>query len=81
MNITETVDKYLMNEDSSEQAKKDWNKVIDVIHSIDDMKQVRTAQNMIINYKKVHGDDQSHKMLELELKMVSRRLRVNPTGH
>lgn len=75
MNITETVEKYLVNEMPNEKAKNDWNKIVDVIHSIDDMKQVDTARNMIRNYIKVHGKDNNHGMLELELKMKSRSLR------
>lgn len=75
MDIDNLMDKYVMNENSTEKAKNDWNKIIKVIHSIDSMKQIDTAKNMIDNFKKVHGLDQSHQMLELELKFKSRKLR------
>jgi hypothetical protein len=78
--IQDVVDKY-MNEATNDKAKADWNKVVDVIRSIDDMKQFRTAQNLVKNFTKKHGKDQNHGMLEAELKLVSRRLRFNPTGH
>ena len=52
----------------------DWEKVLKVILSIDDKKQVQTARNLIRNFVRVHGDDKGHKMLELELKSVERRL-------
>lgn len=73
--IQAVVDKYTINEMSNEKAKNDWNKIVDVINSIDSMKQVETTSNMIKNFVKVHGKDQSHGMLELELKMKSRSLR------
>ncbi len=73
--IQDVVDRYTMNETTNEKAKNDWNYIIDVIHSLDDMKQVGSVHNMIKTFIKNHGKDQSHNMLELELKMKSRSLR------
>jgi len=55
-------------------SSNDWNKVAKVIKSINDLRQVDCAQNMINNYKKVHGQDADHKLLELALKSKSREV-------
>ena len=57
-----------------DQSSKDWNKVAKVIKSITDLRQVDCAQKMINNFKKVHGLECDHKLLELELKFKSRGL-------
>lgn len=81
MDITERIDQYLMDTDNvnemklTGQAKTDWNKVVKVIKSIDDPKQLEAARNLIKNFIKLHGKDSGHNLLELELKSVSRRLK------
>ena len=56
------------------QARQDWMKVIRVIKSIDNMRQVESAQNLINLYKIMHGLECDHKLLELELKFKIREL-------
>ena len=61
--------------DTEDKETEAWNKIVDVIHSIDSAKQVEAARNMIKNYVKLYGKDNNHVMLELELKMKSKTLR------
>jgi hypothetical protein len=81
MDITDKLGMYLVETDevneamtAREKAVADWNKIIKVIQSIDNKNQVTTAKNMIKNFIKVHGRDNGHNLLELELKSVSRKL-------
>lgn len=60
--------------DALEKELDAWYKVIDVIHSIDSVKQLEAGRNMIRNYVKMYGKDNNHAMLELELKLKSKKL-------
>lgn len=50
------------------QMRKDWMKVVSVIRSVNDMKQIHCAQNLVRQFKKIYGSSNDHKMLELELR-------------
>jgi len=50
-------------------------KVIKVIASIDDVKQVESAQNLINNFKRMHGLESDHKLLELKLRAIKLTLK------
>jgi len=57
-----------------QNSKDAWVRVLKVILSIDKNVQVPMVQNMIRNYKKMYGGS-DHKWLELELKIITRRLK------
>lgn len=69
----ELVEKYL-NEDMK-NAKKDWEKVIDVIKSVKTRAQLGTAHEMIKNFKRMYPSYDDSKLLDLEWKAMSRKLK------
>jgi len=54
--------------------KSDWQKIVEVIRSINDLRQIPCAQKIINNYKRMYGLECDHKLLELEVRYKTLKL-------
>lgn len=66
MDINETIEKYLTENDK----KSDLVKVQNVVNSAKNIEQIETAANMVINYYKMYGAEEDTNGLKRMLKII-----------